>query len=504
MSHAAAHAPESGLDFFTRGELEAGAEVCPHAARALAKLRRADTADASSAETAAEAASRTAVSYPSIPRPSIPKWRQALGFWTRPFDLISEARAECGDFFVLELPGKPIAFLCSPEILREVYRFGEEDIVAGEIRSTLLKDMTGDTASIGLDGEEYQRRRKVLAPFLSGQRVARRVPEIRGLVEEVMTDWRAGTTFGLQKSFDQVSRRTILGLLFGSLEGLDELDELARRYLEAFEWRGVQTPALRFEFLGPWSPWARFQKRRRLLMDALRAEVRSRVAAGAFGDDLLSLLWKEYVDEIGPEATETLVVDELVAVLLGGAETTSKALSWTVRGLLSTPHALEALRAEIDEVLGERGIEPEDLRRMPYLDAVVQEGLRHQSVGPFAGPRLVKREIVVGGHRVPAGTVMVQSLHEAGRGELFPEPESFRPERFYSDGIRQRDWVPFGGGLRKCAGMGLALTELATVVATLVQRSKISLGPGSTRPVQAGIAHKPANDLQVVYAGARA
>ncbi|MEM8934012.1 MAG: cytochrome P450, partial [Acidobacteriota bacterium] len=442
---------------------------------------------------------------PELPRPSIPSWRQAWGFLTKPFDLISKARAECGDLFLLDLPGQPMAMVCSADMLREIYKYSEADVVAGEIRGKLLPGIVGDTASISLEGAEFKRRRKAITPYLSGRWVDDLVPTIRHRVEEAIAEWQPEATFAAQPSLDQISRRVTLRILLGELpeDEMARVDRLAHRYLEAFEWRTVQTPPLR-RHLGPWSPWTRFQKRRRQLMDEFARQLRARIASDDMGDSLLVGLWNEYHAGLDDDALEILIVDELIAVLVGGSETTSKALGWTLRGLLSTPAAVERLRAEIDAVLGDRGVEYADLSRMPYLDAVVQEGLRHQSVGPFAGPRLTKRDIAVGGYKIPAGTVVAQALHEVGRSDLFPDAETFDPDHFHGRGVQQRDWVPFGGGLRKCGGMGLALNELSTAVVTILQRTELALGPGSTEPVQAGIAHKPKNSLQVRFAGPRA
>ena len=98
---------------------------------------------------------------------------------------------------------------------------------------------------------------------------------------------------------------------------------------------------------------------------------------------------------------------------------------------------------------------------------------------------------------------MVQALHEVGRGPHFPDCESYDPEHFHGREVKQRDWVPFGGGIRKCTGMGLALVELAAVIGTLVQRTDMELGSGSTEPIQSGIAHKPRNDMRGRFVGPR-
>lgn len=443
------------------------------------------------------------------PSPKLPPWKVALRFMKNPFDTISAARAECGDLFVLQLPGLGrVAFLCRADLLHQVYRMPEEDVVAGEIRGRILAELTGEKVSTCLDGEEFKDRRRVMAPFLNGRKVEEHIPFIVRLTEGLIDELQTGNEQELQKRFDHLTRMTISRILFGarSAAQVDHLTELVSRYLEAFEWRAVQMPFLR-KHLGPWSPWTRFKKRHRALYEALEDEVRGITsggeAAGEHGDDLMAALVAAGLYEDSEESIDA-AVQELIGLAVGGAETTSKALSWTVRGLLTERSAWDGLRQELDEVLGDRPLEARDLKQLPYLEAVVHEGLRHQSVGPFAGPRLAKKEIQVGGYRIPPGTAMVQALHEVGRGPLFPDPETFDPNHFYGCEVKQRDWVPFGGGTRKCTGMGLALVELSAVVATLVQRTEMTLGSGPTGPIQAGIAHRPRNNMRVRFGGRRA
>ena len=129
--------------------------------------------------------------------------------------------------------------------------------------------------------------------------------------------------------------------------------------------------------------------------------------------------------------------------------------------------------------------------------------MRYQSVGPFAGPRLAKQDITIGGYQVPAGTGLAQCLQEVGRSDFFPNPDAFDPENFLDRKVKPRDWVPFGGGSRMCTGMGLAQLELAIMTGTMIQRLDLELGPGSTTPTRSGIAFQPANGLQVRVLGKR-
>ena len=68
--------------------------------------------------------------------------------------------------------------------------------------------------------------------------------------------------------------------------------------------------------------------------------------------------------------------------------------------------------------------------------------------------RLVKKPWRLGEYVVPAETAVAMSivaLHH--REDVYPEPHSFRPERFLGRKPGTYTWIPFGGGIRRCLGL---------------------------------------------------
>lgn len=462
------------------------------------------------ASAAASESTRKVSPLPPPPESPLPRWRQALAFTLDPFGFVSDSREQLGDLFTLDLPGLgKMTFVCSAELMHRIFQQPEERMDVGEVRGAILAPLVGDRVSLTLDGDAYRHRRKVVAPFLSGRGVEGQIPFIRSLVEEQVGSWTPGQSLYMQEVFDEISQRVIGRLLVGARSQSEEQrwQRLMSDYLRAFEWSTVQVPGMRRSW-GPWSPWARFRKRYRALYAAFEAEARRRLAEDGAAEppsDLLGALLGAELDE-DPEEALVCVIHELFGLLVGGAETTSKSLGWALEGISSQPEALAALRRELDSVLDDAPIDRQSLPRLPYLQAVVNEGLRYQSLGPFGGPRRVLKGFDLGDHHVPAGTVLTQALRELGRSRLFPDALRFDPGHFFETDIRQRDWVPFGGGLRKCTGMGLAILELTVVIGTLVQRAELKLpGPpaGPSRAQRSGIAFQPKGGMPMVFEGRR-
>jgi cytochrome P450 len=116
-----------------------------------------------------------------------------------------------------------------------------------------------------------------------------------------------------------------------------------------------------------------------------------------------------------------------------------------------------------------------------YLNATINEILRHRPVLPNAEPRLTKRPITIGGFEYPAGVSLLASAFLVHHDpEIYPEPNVFRPERFVGKAPGTYTWIPFGGGRRRCLGASFALQEMKIVLRATLERFELS--PATDRP----------------------
>ncbi|HWX74092.1 MAG TPA: cytochrome P450, partial [Solirubrobacteraceae bacterium] len=81
----------------------------------------------------------------------------------------------------------------------------------------------------------------------------------------------------------------------------------------------------------------------------------------------------------------------------------------------------------------------------------------------------------LGEWQLPAGTaVLVSILLLHHRPDVYPEPFSFRPERFLGAKPGTYTWIPFGGGIRRCLGAALAMAEQRVVLSAVARRTDMS------------------------------
>ena len=104
-------------------------------------------------------------------------------------------------------------------------------------------------------------------------------------------------------------------------------------------------------------------------------------------------------------------------LLVGLPDTTSVTVEWAMSELLRNPDALASATEELDRVVGrERLVVTEgDIPSLPYMEAVVKETMRLHPVSPMLAPRLSREDVSVGGHDVPAGTLVFVNVWAIAR-----------------------------------------------------------------------------------------
>ncbi|KAI0116202.1 putative cytochrome P450 [Hypoxylon sp. NC0597] len=176
---------------------------------------------------------------------------------------------------------------------------------------------------------------------------------------------------------------------------------------------------------------------------------------------------------------EDLTVERLTKeaqILLGaGSVSTARTLHFIIFYLLSNPHMRERLEDELKDTM----LRPtwSQLEKLPYLQALIKEGLRHSYGTMHRLPRVSPDEALYYKSardgkvwRIPAGVpVGMTAYFQHTDPDVFPDPYSFVPERWLANVSPQmtRNLVPFARGSRNCIGMNLATAEINIMLAAL-------------------------------------
>lgn len=213
--------------------------------------------------------------------------------------------------------------------------------------------------------------------------------------------------------------------------------------------------------------------------------------------DLLSMLLAARDETSGAGMDDRQVRDEVMTFLIAGHETTANALAWTWYLLSTHPLVMRRLRDELHAVLAGRDPTPDDIDKLVYTKAVVQEAMRLYPPVAAIG-REALRDDEIGGYPVPArSTILISAWVSHRNPEFWPAPEAFDPDRFLPAAPEhpRLAYLPFGAGPRQCIGAAFAIQEAVIAVAVLAARFQGDLVPGHRVEPQLGVTLRPRHGL---------
>ncbi len=384
-----------------------------------------------------------------------------------PGALFRRLHAQHGDPFSLRAVNGRIAFTAEPEGVRQIFTAPPETFRVFAPKS--LRPLLGEHSILTNDGATHLRARKLQIPSLHGAL-------LRGLAEAMRacSEKRAAEAVqagGLEAQ--DFGRTVALDVIFRAVFGVEDpaLHERLRVAL------GVMTSSAHplLIFIPPlqqtWlPPYRRYLERQVAFNELLREAVQRVEASAEEGQSVVATLLRAR-DEEGGKLTWPELRDHLVTLLVAGHETTAVALAWALYFIHRDPAVEDRLRAEIAAA----ETNPDPLAELPYLEAVCHEALRlHPVVTEVLRELAVPWEFC--GHALPAGAGVGAAIWLAHRREeAFPNAEQFRPERFLERTFTPFEFIPFGGGQRRCLGSAFALMEMQIVLRTLLSRGRLRL-----------------------------
>lgn len=443
------------------------------------------------------------------PGPATPAVVQTLEWIAHPLALMDACAQRYGDTFTLRVGqnGSPFVFLSNPQAIKEIFTADPNQFDSGPANK-MAQPLLGENSLMLMDGDRHRRERQMLTPPFHGERMRAYAELICQISEQVASQWRIGQPFPARAAMQEISLQVILQAVFGLYEGAryQQLRQLLCAMLDVTS-SPLGSSLLFFKFLqqdlGPWSPWGHFLRRQQQITQLLYAEIRERrEQAHPSRTDILSLLM-EARDPEGQPMTDAELHDELLTLLVAGHETTATSLAWALYSIHHVPGVLDKLLVELDR-LGDEP-DPNAIARLPYLTAICQETLRIYPILFITFGRVVKSPIEIMGYRFESGAVLAPCIYLTHRREeIYPQPEQFKPERFLERQFSPYEYLPFGGGSRRCLGMALAQFEMKLVLATVLKRWQLALADGHpVRPVRRGFTLGPAGGVRMVVTGQR-
>jgi len=316
-----------------------------------------------------------------------------------------------------------------------------------------------------------------------------RLSQVMEKMINVIEDERSEGPIDVQSLFVRMTLDAIGATAFDSnFGGLDGSRDLYRMMLQGgYIFRDRLNNPLKSLYV-KYFPKSKEAQRQNSVVDALTAHWKRLTEEFLSRDDPPNgeePLWHVLINLTDPETNKPIayqsLVSEVAGVVIGGMDSTGHQLGWLFGLLASHPQIVQKLLEELAQRglygTGARDVTFEDLAELSYLTAVIKEGMRIGYVLTLSFLRLVPKDMIICGYRIPKNTVIIAPGTRAMDTEAeWGDPEIFRPERWLTDEDLSRNYYyGFGFGPRDCPGQKLSMLEMRLAIIKLITRYQITL-----------------------------
>ena len=397
-----------------------------------------------------------------------------LDFW---FDLWREygdvARAQMGPQTLLQF--------VRPEHIHHILVKNKDNYIKG-LSHDALRIPLGN-GILTAEGELWRRQRRLMAPTYTPRAVQRFAGIMLAATSNMLARWReipAGTPIAINLEMMRLAMSVISRSIF-TVDIGEDFTEAGQALTQILDYASQRSVSLLTLPLSVPTPSNQRMNRALATIDRFLYGIITERRQQAPGDDLLSLLLQMRDEESGEGMSEKQLRDEVLITFFAGHETTAQLLTWAWYLFSLHPGVEERFHAELEEKLGGRTPEADDIEELAYTRMILDETLRlYSPVALMARDALEDDE--VDGYRVPAGSIVTLSPYATHRHpEFWERPLEFYPDHFAPVQVEARPryaYYPFGAGPRICLGKHFALLEGMLVLAEVGQRYRPRLVAG--------------------------
>lgn len=392
--------------------------------------------------------------------------RNPIPFHKRYFD-------QFGDSFSLKIGvSKHIILSRDNEIAQYILQKNQKNYHKSKFQSVYLSKYLGK-GLLTVDGDFWLKQRRLIQPAFHKQKMNQLVEnmnqtitsELEGLVEDKPID--------LFPVMSQLAFNVVAKSLF-QLSISDEKLNRIKYIIE--EVQNFLIKEIRLPHKAWWFSLSGQVKRHLELAEEnnqiIKEIIEDRVSSNTEINDLLNMLLETRYEDTGEGMSVKQLVDEIKVLFIAGHETTANALTFTLYLLGTHPEIQQKVFDEIVAIESQTNDIVEQLQKMTYTNAVLNESMRLYPPAWITDRQNVTDDILAGYH-IKKETLIGVSFYELHRNPKYWEnPDEFIPERFLGEQKKQsmQYFYPFGAGPRMCIGSGFAIYEMCLTLAHIIKQ----------------------------------
>ena len=378
-----------------------------------------------------------------------------------------------GDSFSIRI-GKSQHIILSRDnnVAQYILQKNQKNYYKSKFQSVYLSKYLGK-GLLTVDGEFWLKQRRLIQPAFHKQKMNQLVENMKSTIIAELDDVEIDKEIDLFPVMSELAFNVVAKSLFQFSIAEEKLDRI--KYIietvQNFLIKEIRLPHKAWWF----SISGQVKKHLGLAEEnnrIIREIIDERVASKVEINDLLNMLLETRYEDTGEGMSVEQLIDEIKILFIAGHETTANALTFTLHLLGSNPEVQEKVFEEICQIELQTENVIEQLQKMTYLNAVLNESMRLYPPA-WITDRQNLEDDCFGQFKIKKDTLIGVSFYELHRNpKYWNNPDKFDPDRFLGEQKKHsmQYFYPFGAGPRMCIGTGFAIYEMCLTISQIVKK----------------------------------
>ncbi|MGV3697086.1 cytochrome P450 [Flavobacterium sp.] len=381
-----------------------------------------------------------------------------------------------GDSFSLKIGRSKYVMLSRDNDVAEyILQKNQKNFQKSELQTKFISKYLGK-GLLTANGEFWLKQRRLIQPAFHKQKMNQLVKNMQHTIIDELKDLPENSEVATFPMMNDLAFNVVARSLFhiGAIEAKMNRLKVVIHDVQSFLIKEIRVPhkAWWYKLSGQ---VAKHQKMA-LETDAIINEIiENRRESGEKHNDLLDMLLETRYEDTGEAMPTQQLIDEIKILFIAGHETSANALTFTLHLLGNHPDIQQKVLDEITEIESQTDDIVEQLQKMPYINAVINESMRLYPPAWITDRENIDDDEFLG-YKIKTGTLIGVSFFELHRNPKYWEnPTEFNPERFLGDRKKEsfKYFYPFGAGPRMCIGLGFAMYEMCLAISYIVKKYRV-------------------------------
>ncbi|KAK4566959.1 hypothetical protein RGQ29_002989 [Quercus rubra] len=394
---------------------------------------------------------------------------------TPPF--IKKRMMKFGPIFRTSLAGQPMVVSSDPEFNYYVFQ-QEGKLVEQWYMGSFAKLLGQDVTRVSSHRNIHKYLRNSILSHVGPEALKNKLlPHLEAAISQKLQDWSKLPSLEVKKSLAVMIFKLTAKLLisYDAEKSGDNIDDFFCNFIEGF---------MKFPINIPGTAYQKCLQNRQKVLNLITKiyEERKRNPEIGKGDFLDQILMDMKTETF---LTDKFIIYVMFGLLLASFETISSTLTLAIKLLSDKPKVVKELTEEHEAILKSRedadsGLTWKEYKSMTFTHNVVNESLRLASVAPGILRKTIQ-DIEVNGYTIPNGwCLMVVPSAIQLNPNIYEDPLSFDPWRWQgiSANVTAKNFIPFGAGMRTCAGADFSKVFMGVFLHVLVTKYRWTIIKG--------------------------